>query len=165
MRVQQTIFHDCFIITPDIYRDYRGEYIELYNEKRFAELAKDIKFVEDDISVSYKNVLKGFHGDTKTWKLIQCLYGRFQLAIIDNNKDSSTFQRTLSLTLDDKARQQVLAPAGFGNAHLCLSDMCIFHYKQSALYTGSENQFTLSWKLFNNWAIDNPILSERDRTA
>ena len=162
MKVDDTIFTSCYIITPDIYRDYRGEYTEIYNEEQFSNELNKFKFVQDDISLSYKNVLRGFHGDDRTWKLISCLYGRFQFVVIDYRPDSPTFKKSMSMVLDDKLRQQVLVPPEFGNAHLCLSDTCLFHYKQTSYYTGAENQFTISWKQFNGWAIDNPILSERD---
>jgi dTDP-4-dehydrorhamnose 3,5-epimerase len=164
MKIEKTKFNNCVIITPDIYKDYRGEYIEIFNEQKFNENFPDIHFVQDDISLSYKDVLRGFHGDTETWKLIQCLHGRFQFVVIDNRESSLTYGETLSVILDDKTRQMVLVPPNFGNAHLCLSDSCLFHYKQNTYYKGAENQFTLSWELFNNWAISNPILSNRDKS-
>ena len=162
MKIEKTEFADCYIITPVIYKDFRGEYVEIYNQKIFRETFP-VEFLQDDISVSYKNVLRGFHGDKNTWKLVQCLHGRFQLAIIDMRVGSPTMDKIISITLDDKTRQQVLIPPLCGNAHLCLSDMCIFHYKQSTYYDGAENQFTVSWKQFKGWAINNPILSERDK--
>jgi len=153
-----------FIKPPTIFKDFRGTYVETYNEKLYREAGIDIEFTQDDISVSSKNVLRGIHGDDLTWKLVSCLYGEFYLVVVNWNKSSSQFGQWESFTLSDKNRMQVLIPAGFGNGHLVLSEMAIFHYKQNTYYDRAK-QFTILWndtKLNVKWPIDNPILSERD---
>ena len=111
-----------------------------------------------------KNVLRGIHGDSKTWKLVSCLYGKFYLIVVNNDKNSSQYRLWQSFEISDENRTQVLIPPNFGNAHLVLTDIAIFHYKQNTNYD-RDGQFTIKWNdpSFNfKWPITNPILSGRD---
>ncbi|HOM99014.1 MAG TPA: dTDP-4-dehydrorhamnose 3,5-epimerase family protein [Acidobacteriota bacterium] len=158
-------------IQPPVFHDYRGEYIETFNEGRYSftdRHGRPIRFVEDDVSISRNHVLRGLHGDEKTWKLIQCLLGEIYVVVVDMRSDSPAYLRWESFDLNEKNRMQLLIPAGCANGHLCLSERCIFSYKQSEYYGGTENQFTVRWddpKLEIWWPIRNPILSRRDATA
>jgi dTDP-4-dehydrorhamnose 3,5-epimerase len=72
--------------------------------------------------------------------------------------------------LDDKSRDRILLPPGFGNGYLILSDSAVMHYKWAydGEYPDVDQQFSLKWddpRLNINWAIDNPILSKRDSTT
>ena len=134
MLIEKTKIDDCIILKPDIYYDYRGEYIETYNKNIYKTICEK-EFVVDDISVSRRNVLRGLHGDFKTWKLIQCLYGAILQVVVDWRKNSSTYKQHLTFSINDKNRWQVLIPAGCLNGHLCLSKQCIFSYKQTQYYT------------------------------
>ena len=164
---------DLSVISPYIFKDFRGCYVETFNEEEYDKLIykkynMSIKFVQDDISVSSQNVLRGLHGDDRTWKLIQCLKGAFCLAIVDMRKSSETYLKWELIELNEENRKQVLVPPGFVNGHLCISDVCIFSYKQSTYYEGAKKQMTVMWDdpvIGINWPTDSPILSERDKTA
>ena len=167
MKVQKAKLDGVLLIKPLIFEDHRGEYIETYNEELYRKHTADVKFVQDDISVSGRGVLRGIHGDDKTWKLISCLYGRFYLVVVNCDKNSEDFGKWQPFVLSDKNRMQVLVPPGYGIAHLVLSEMAIFHYKQSTYYDRS-SQFTYRWDepKFNIWwPLKNPILSQRDEYA
>lgn len=164
MEITKTTLGDVLLIKLDVFEDYRGEYIETYNEELYQKNGIDIKFVQDDISVSTKNVLRGIHGDSETWKLISCLYGKFYLVVVNCDVNSENFGKWESFMLSDVNRLQVLVPPKYGNAHLILSNKAIFHYKQSTYYN-PKKQFTYKWNepKFNIWwPIKNPILSQRD---
>lgn len=164
MEISKTKLNDALIIKLDVFRDHRGEYIETYNEKLYKKNGIDIKFIQDDISVSYKNVLRGIHGDNQTWKLISCLYGKFYLVVVNCDSNSINFGKWQSFMFSDKNRLQILVPPRYGNGHVVLSDKAIFHYKQSTYYDPSR-QFTYKWNdpRFNiRWPINKPILSKRD---
>jgi len=164
MEITKTTLGDVLLIKLDVFEDYRGEYIETYNEELYRKNGIDMKFVQDDISVSTKNVLRGIHGDSETWKLISCLYGKFYLVVVNCDVNSEKFGKWESFVLSDVNRLQVLVPPKYGNAHLILSDKAIFHYKQSTHYNPAK-QFTYKWNdpKFNIWwPIKNPILSQRD---
>lgn len=180
IKVSKTKLEGVLIFKLDPFEDFRGEYVETFNEKFYQEeIAKNLKgtvyekdaanirFVEDDISTGTKGVLKGIHGDTKTWKLVQCLYGKFYLVVLNNNPKSKDYGKWESFTLSDKNRIQILVPPLYGNGHLVLSDQDIYHYKQSAYYD-PEGQFTIRWddpEFRVWWPLKNPILSLRDETG
>ena len=150
-------------ITLDTFKDYRGEIWTVYSNEY-----TDLKFVADKITISRFGVLRGFHGDPHTAKLITCLSGQFQLAIVDTRKDSKTYGNVETYLVSDNEPMVVVVPAGCVNAHLCLSDKCVFYYKWSEHYKGPEEQVTISWDdpdIDVDWAIKSPILSERDKNG
>lgn len=164
MKVSKTELKGVMLIEPDVFEDNRGYYVETFNEKLYAEHGISAKFIQDDVSVSKKDVLRGIHGDDKTWKLISCLYGEFFFAVVHCDPIADTFGKWKSFILSDKNRLQVLVPPKYGNGHLVLSDKTIFHYKQSTYYD-PKSQFTYKWDdpRFNiPWPVKNPILSKRD---
>ncbi len=164
MEVIETKLPGVRLITLDVFEDHRGEYIETYNEELYRNKGIEIQFVQDDISVSGKHVLRGIHGDDKTYKLISCLYGSFYLIVVNCDKESPAFGKWQSFVLSDRNKNQILVPPKYGNGHLVLSDKAIFHYKQSTYYDPS-HQFTYKWddpRLNIWWPVKNPILSQRD---
>jgi dTDP-4-dehydrorhamnose 3,5-epimerase len=155
---------DVAIIQPEVFHDFRGEYIETWNIETYK-IFGALEFKQDDISASIKHTLRGIHGDARTWKLIQCLYGALFQVIVDMRPESDTYLKWESFILNDKNRTQILIPPMFGNAHLVMSDFGIFSYKQTTLYEGAEKQFTVRWddpKLDIPWPIKDPLLSQRD---
>jgi len=148
------------------FKDHRGYYWTSWKRG----LVKKIKFKHDKFSLSKKNVLRGLHGDNKTWKLISCPYGKFLLVVVDCRKNSKSYLKWKSWVLSQQNGLQILIPPKFANGHLCLSDQCLFHYKLSykGAYIDAKDQFSLKWndpKLKIRWKIKNPILSERDKKA
>jgi len=165
MQVFKTNLDGVLKIKPDVFEDFRGEYIETYNQKLYQDNGIDVEFIQDDISISTKNVLRGIHGDDITWKLISCHYGKFYLVVVNCDTESTDFGKWESFVLSDKNRMQILVPPKYGNGHLVLSEMTIFHYKQNTYYDRS-GQFTYRWndEKFNIfWPVKGPILSERDK--
>lgn len=153
-----------WVIEPYVFEDYRGNYVETYNTNEYKLNGIDVNFVQDDISTSRKNVLRGIHGDTETWKLVSCLYGSFFLVVVNCDKSSDSYGAWESFILSDRLYKQILIPPNFGNGHYILTDSAIFHYKQSTYYDRSK-QFTYKWNepLFGiTWPTKTPILSERD---
>lgn len=165
LEVSKTSLEGVLSILPSTnFEDFRGSYIEIYNEKLFKDAGLTQNFIQDDISTSYSNVLRGIHGDSKTWKLVSCLKGSFYLVVVNNDSSSTEFGKWEGFTLSDVNRRQILIPPKFGNGHLVLSESAIFHYKQTTDYD-REGQFTLMWndpKLNIWWPTSNPILSRRD---
>jgi len=162
--ITETNIKDCCIITPVSNEDYRGEYVETWNKESYSKI-KDIDWKQDDFSFSHQGVLRGLHGDWKTWKLVQSVHGRLFLAVVDLRRDSETYCEVFTTVLSIRNHNQVLVPPGCANGHQCLSDTCTFHYKQSEYYD-AESQFTLDYKdemLAIDWPIKNSILSERDK--
>jgi len=164
--VRETQLSGVKLLTPATnFEDFRGTYVELYNRRLFQDAGLKQDFIQDDISTSSRHVLRGIHGDGKTWKLISCLYGSFYLVVVNNDPTSDQYRNWQSFTLSDRNRLQVLVPPKFGNGHLVMSDSAIFHYKQTSDYD-RESQFTIVWndpQFAIWWPISSPILSRRDQ--
>lgn len=164
MIVEETKLKGVKLIKLDPFEDHRGQYVEIYNDQLYREQGIYVDFVQDDISTSSRHVLRGIHGDAETWKLISCLHGKFYLVVVNCDTESDEFGRWHSFVLSDTNRHQVLVPPKHGNAHLVLSDVAIFHYKQNTYYN-PQGQFTYLWndpQLKIWWPVKNPILSQRD---
>ena len=91
IRVKKTKLKGVLLIEPDIFEDFRGSYVEIYNEDLYKKNGIKIKFVQDDFAVSKKNVLRGIHGDNKTYKLISCPFGEIYVVIVNCEKNSKKF--------------------------------------------------------------------------
>jgi dTDP-4-dehydrorhamnose 3,5-epimerase len=167
MRIIPTKLKGVSQIQLDAFEDHRGHYVELYNEETYRKNGIDVRFVQDDISISTRHVLRGIHGDAETWKLITCLHGEFYLVVVNCDTLSPDFGKWESFILSDRNGRQVLVPPKFGNGHLVLSDITSFHYKQSTYYNPA-GQFTYKWndpRLNIWWPIKDPILSRRDEAG
>ncbi len=152
---------------PTVFEDFRGTYVETYNEALYTRAGIDVKFIQDDISVSTRHVLRGVHGDGATWKLISCLYGKFYMVVVNWDEESPQYRQWDSFVLSDDNHRQVLVPPKFGNGHVVLSEVAIFHYKQTSYYSRA-GQFTILWNdpdINIWWPVKNPILSPRDEGA
>ena len=147
----------------DVFTDYRGDLYTIWKDGDF-----NLNFNHDKVSTSRKHVLRGIHGDTKSWKLVTCLYGEIYFVVVDNRESSDTFMRWEHMGLSDRNNKQVLLPPGVGNGFLVLSDHSVFHYKWSYVgdYADVDQQFTIKWNdpiIGVEWPINNPILSVRDK--
>jgi dTDP-4-dehydrorhamnose 3,5-epimerase len=164
MQVEKTKLDGVLLIKLDVFEDFRGQYVETFNEDLYKQHGIDVKFKQDDISVSSQHVLRGVHGDGETWKLISCLHGSFYLVVVNNDNASPQYKKWQGFTLSDTNRQQILVPPKFGNGHVVLSEKAIFHYKQNTYYN-PKGQFTIIWNDPDYdiwWPIKNPIISRRD---
>ena len=167
MQVIKTKLDGVLLIKLEAFEDHRGYYLETYNETLYHEHGVTVKFVQDDVSVSSRHVLRGIHGDAETWKLVSCLYGKFYLMVVNCDAQSKAFGKWQAFVLSDNNRHQVLIPPKYGNGYVVLSEEAIFHYKQSTYYD-PKRQFTYRWddpqlKLW--WPIKNPVLSQRDESG
>lgn len=165
LKIRATALDGVLAIEPlTVFEDFRGHYVELYNDAAYKAAGIKYEFIQDDISISRRNVLRGIHGDHKTAKLVSCLHGAFYLVVINNIPGSPQYRQWISFTLSDCNRQQVLIPPGFGNGHAILTETAMFHYKQTTTYDRS-SQFTLLWndpELKIWWPTKDPIVSQRD---
>jgi dTDP-4-dehydrorhamnose 3,5-epimerase len=158
------LFEEVQIYDADMYTDFRGDIFTTYKKATFN---PQIDFKHDKCSLSRKGVLRGIHGDHETWKLVSCLYGELYFVVVDYRKESPNYLKWDSMVLDDKRRQQVLLPPGFGNGFYVLSVHALFSYKLSYPndYVDVDGQFTLRWddprvKIY--WPDKNPLLQARD---
>lgn len=169
--LEETNLKGVLLIKPSIQEDFRGSFTELYNEELYnKELGKrglSLKFVQEDISISTKNVLRGIHGDFITWKLITCIHGKLYFVVANCKEDSDEFGKWQGFVLSDANKYQVLVSPEYGMSYFVLSDEATFHYKQTTYYNDiKDKQYSIRFddKRFNIiWPISNPRLSKRDR--
>ena len=152
------------VFRRSIHNDKRGYLWTSWKKNKKNKLT----FKHDKFSVSKKNVLRGLHGDSKTWKLISCVYGEIFFVVVNYDKKSKNFGKHKSFKLSHKNNQQILVPPNYLNGFLCLSENCVLHYKLS--YKGSyfdyDKQISKKWndKNFNiKWPKRRYILSQRDK--
>lgn len=165
VEVSKTSLDGVLLVTPQaVVEDFQGTKVEIYNRRLYQEAGIDIEFVAEDISTSPRQVLRGIHGDSNTWKLVSCIEGSFYLVVVNWDETSRQHGKWESFVLSDRNRLQVLVPPKFGNGFVVLSEQAIYHYKQSAYYD-RENQFTLLWndpKLNIWWPVQPIVMSQRD---
>jgi dTDP-4-dehydrorhamnose 3,5-epimerase len=158
-------------IEPTVFRDERGEFIETYNIDDYAFVREDgtaITFVEDDLSISRSRVLRGMHGDDRTYKLVTCVHGALHVVVVDCRRDRPSYLGKEAFELSGLRPLQLLIPPGCATGFVALEDRSVFGYKQSERYVAAGRQFTVRWNdsaLSIDWPVEAPILSERDARA
>jgi dTDP-4-dehydrorhamnose 3,5-epimerase len=167
MAIDQIMSTPVYKITVPVFNDHRGIYLELYNKENYQKNLATTEFLQDDISISRKNVLRGIHGDQKTWKLISCLVGTIYVVIVNNDPAHKDFKKWVSCIISDQDEERIfiLVPPKHGLGHLVQSTKAVFWYKQSTYYN-RESQFTIKWNdpAYNiRWPVKNPITSQRDQ--
>jgi dTDP-4-dehydrorhamnose 3,5-epimerase len=169
MILEQTEINDVILITPRVYKDERGYFMESYNQKKVDKLIKD-KFVQDNESLSNKNVLRGLHLQVPPYaqaKLIRVIKGSILDVAVDLRQSSSTFGKHFKHMLSGENKKQLYIPKGFAHGFLSLEDGTILNYKCSDYYH-AESESSIIWNdpdLSIDWGILDPILAEKDRLA
>lgn len=170
MQIIPTDFEGLFIIQPKCYQDDRGYFFESYNENEFKKNGLDLKFVQDNQSLSHKNVLRGMHFQHPPYaqgKLVRVIKGAVFDVVVDLRKKSPTYGKHFSIELNEQNKTMLYIPEGFAHGFLTLQDNTIFFYKCTNFYN-KEAEDCIIWNdpLINiNWGISNPIVSEKDSAA
>ena len=168
MKTTETPIHGLKLIKPKVFKDKRGFFFESYNEDRYFDIGLDYNFVQDNLSGSVQNTLRGLHyqiGDHSQGKLCQVIMGKVLDVAVDIRFGSPTFGKYYSVELSDENRFQLWIPPGFAHGFVVVSDYAIFSYKCTALYDKNSER-TILWndpKININWGIANPIISEKDK--
>ncbi|NQU33325.1 MAG: dTDP-4-dehydrorhamnose 3,5-epimerase family protein [Bacteroidetes bacterium] len=162
------IISDILIIKPSINWDNRGNIFSSYNSDFYNEfLSKKLDFKHDKFALSNFNVLRGLHGDQKTWKLVSCAFGEIYEVVVDMRPESPTYLKWDSIELKADDYRQVLIPPNFVNGYYVKSEKALFHYKLAyeGDYIDADEQFTVAWdddRIKINWPCNAPILNSRD---
>lgn len=144
IRTQDTSLKDVRLFIPDVYEDDRGFFKETYSVAKYRDLGLMDEFVQDSVSYSSRNVIRGLHGDPKMSKLVQCLRGRIWDVIVDMRPSSPTYGKWQGFYLSEHNHLQLYIPAGFAHGFLALTDDVVFNYKHGALHS-PEREFALKW--------------------
>jgi len=171
MKVEETNIPDVKIITPDVFGDERGFFVESFSKKRYKQevgITEDL--VQDNFSSSQKGVLRGLHYQNMPHmqgKLVSVPRGRVFDVAVDIRKESSTFGQYVSVELSGENKKQFWIPQGFAHGFLTLEDNTLFTYKCTDYYAPeadagimwNDTDIAIKWpKLDINF-----IISEKDQ--
>ena len=156
------------LFTPRRFDDERGWFMETFKESAFRDEGVDVRFVQDNCSLSAKRVVRGLHlqiDSRAQGKLIWAARGRVWDVAVDIRPDSPTLGRWEAVELDDESRELFYIPPGFAHGFLALSDDTLLQYKCTAEYdAASERGIRYDDRdLAIRWPEPNPVLSDRDR--
>ena len=167
MKIKETQIPDVKIIEPRVFEDHRGYFYESFRESVLKEAGIAKHFVQDNISKSVKNTLRGLHYQiiNPQAKLIQCLYGSIIDVAVDLRTNSSTFGKYVSADLSSDNKRLFYIPEGFAHGFLVLSEEAVVSYKCSDYYN-ADGERGIKWddpEIGINWKAWQPILSEKDK--
>lgn len=176
MKVEKTSIEGAVIITPDVYKDDRGFFLETYNEEKYAEIIGKQTFVQDNMSYSKHGVLRGMHFQTNNpqGKLVRCVDGEVLDFAVDLRKGSPTYGNCQGVVLRARKHNQFWLPPGLAHGFIVLSMDAVFEYKCTTPYDPTSEQ-SLLWNdpdIAIDWAFDmifdegfQPIISQKDMLA
>ena len=158
---------EVILITPRVFQDDRGFFMETYKMPDFASCSIRETFVQENHSHSIRGVLRGLHYQNPPaaqGKLIRVVKGQIFDASVDIRKGSPTYGKWVGVILSEENKQMLYVPEGFAHGFCVLSETADVIYKTTGLYSpGSEAGIIYDDKDINiRWPIREPILSEKD---
>ena len=167
MRTTATALPEVLLVEPDYHDDGRGGFMETYRKDRYAAAGIGVAFVQDNLSVSRRAVLRGLHLQHPRGqdKLVQAVEGEVFDVAVDVRVGSPRFGRWAGQVLSGENRRQLYVPKGFAHGFCVLSDRAIVAYKCSDIYA-PECEITIAWndpEIAVAWPIAAPELSDKDR--
>jgi dTDP-4-dehydrorhamnose 3,5-epimerase len=167
MNIVETAIPGVLIIEPKIFGDNRGFFTELYRADRYARGGISTAFVQDNLSRSIRNVLRGLHiqNPKPQGKLVTVLRGAVIDVAVDVRVGSPTFGQHVKVELNEDNKRQYWIPRGFAHGFLVISDSADFIYKCDDFYSPSD-ELVLKWDdpaLGIDWGVTSPQVSARDQ--
>lgn len=167
MEVIETKLKGVLVLQPKVFEDARGYFFESYNENLFKQAGLELKFVQDNQSLSQKGVLRGLHFQNNPHaqgKLVRVITGAVFDVAVDIRKSSATYGQWFGMELNEKNKTMMYIPEGFAHGFATLQDNTIFSYKCTNFYNKASEDCLL-WNdpdIGINWNLENPLLSEKD---
>ena len=169
MKITKTTLPGVLVLTPTMYRDNRGAFWETWNQNDMAEAGLPAVWVQDNFSLSNKNVIRGIHYQViqPQGKLVRVTHGAVLDVAVDLRRGSSTFGKHVAVELTGENGQMLWIPEGFGHAFLALTDVVGFAYKVTDYYSPAGER-TIAWNdpdIAIPWPVSaaDAILSDKDR--
>jgi dTDP-4-dehydrorhamnose 3,5-epimerase len=169
MIIETTPLAGLLLVKPDVFGDERGFFQETWNLRRYTEAGLDRHFVQDNLSLSRKGILRGLHFQNPgpQGKLVYVLQGEVFDVAVDVRADSPTFGQWYGATLSAENHHQLFVPEGFAHGFCVTSETALFAYKCTDFYN-PKAEFSLLWNdpdIGIEWPIKNPGLSEKDQNG
>lgn len=159
---------EVVLITPSVFLDERGFFLESYKKSEFVQNGITCDFVQDNHSWSKKDVIRGFHYQIPPFaqaKLVRVIRGSIIDVAVDMRKDSLTFLQAVSVELTEDNKQMLFIPEGFAHGFVAFTPEVHLVYKCSKEYSKEHeagvrfDDPTINFK----WGITNPIVSSKDK--
>jgi dTDP-4-dehydrorhamnose 3,5-epimerase len=164
----ETIFDAAKIFVPEVFEDDRGFFKETYSAGKYREAGLTDSFVQDSVSFSTRNVIRGLHYDFKMSKFVQVLRGKIWDVIVDIREGSPTRLKWQGFFLTEHNHRQLYIPPGFAHGFIALADDVVFSYKHGALYD-PKSEGAIRWNdptLAIAWPlVGAPRVSLKDQNA
>ena len=171
MNIISTKIEGVYLIKPKIFYDDRGSFFESFNMKVFQKETKQkINFVQDNQSVSSKNILRGLHFQKPPHaqaKLVRVIKGSVLDVVVDLRIKSKTYGDYILEELSEYNNHQLFLPKGMAHGFLTLEDNTIFTYKCSEFYC-KDAEDSIIWNdksIGIKWPGSKPLLSKKDQNA
>ena len=169
MKFEATPLQGVYLLTPKVFGDERGFFLESWNARTFANEGFDLNFVQDNHSRSARGILRGLHYQTEhtQGKLVRVTQGAVFDAVVDMRRDSPTLGQSYGTTLSAQNHQMLWVPAGFAHGFYVLTDVADFQYKCTDVYH-PESEVSLAWddpQIGIEWPVpegERPLLSGKD---
>jgi dTDP-4-dehydrorhamnose 3,5-epimerase len=155
------------VIRPRVFGDARGFFLETFKRSDFADNGIDCEFVQDNLSFSTRNVIRGLHYQlppAAQGKLVSVIKGRAWDVAVDIRKGSPHFLKWLPVELSEENHTMLFIPPGFAHGFVALTDDVHFLYKCTFEYA-QDLERGIRWNdpdINIKWPIENPIVSDRD---
>lgn len=167
MKINTTHIPGLLIIEPAVHGDSRGCFYEAFNLARFDTMGLETSYVQDNISISAKNTIRGLHYQLEPFaqaKLVQVIKGRVLDVAVDLRAGSPTYGQQFALELSGENNLQFFIPRGFAHGFSVLSDEAIFYYKCDNYFNkGAERgiifndpELDIDWQVIEKHAIVSP---------
>lgn len=172
MKFEETSLPGVIKITPTIFADDRGYFMETWQSRKFAEHAIDAKFVQDNVSQSARGTLRGLHYQIEQaqGKLVRVVQGEAFDVAVDLRRSSPQYGQWVGAVLSAENKLQLWLPPGFAHGFLVLSETAEFEYKCTDYYA-PDCERSIHWNDPNigiDWPLaagEQPMLSEKDAAA
>ncbi|HEY1904085.1 MAG TPA: dTDP-4-dehydrorhamnose 3,5-epimerase [Terracidiphilus sp.] len=171
MKVRETSLPGVLVLTPQVYKDSRGAFAETFNLRKMEQAGLPSVWVQDNFSVSSKNVLRGIHYQITQpqGKLVRVTSGAALDVAVDIGRGSATFGKHFAIELTAESGDMLWIPPGFGHAFLALTDQVGFAYKVTDYYSPAGER-TIVWNdpdIAIPWPVDpaQAIVSDKDRAG
>ncbi len=167
MEIIETEIPDVLLLKPKVFEDERGFFLETYREEHLNAYNYDVHFIQDNLSKSQKNTVRGLHYQIECQqdKLLMVMGGAILDVAVDLRKGSPTFGEYVAHELSADNKHQMFIPKGFAHGFSVLSDEALVYYKCSDYYY-PEGERGLLWddpELGIDWEVTDPIISEKDQ--
>jgi dTDP-4-dehydrorhamnose 3,5-epimerase len=167
MQITKTPLQGLLIIDPEVFGDERGYFLETHHQNRYRDAGIDRIFVQDNLSFSGKNTLRGLHFQRTRpqAKLVQAVTGEIFDVAVDIRPGSATFGQWSGVHLSERNKRQLFVPEGFAHGFCVLSDSAHIIYKCSDEYV-PQDEGGILWSdpaIGIAWPVKNPLLSAKDR--